>query len=204
MPPAKARNGLGHDDKNDSTSQANGKDKDGPNGAQSQLHMNGVGGGKMRRVASTAGSNLRESVTADTAQAQATPSAAKASLASDSLVRELSAAGGVLQWPSIDRHFLQKYRRSHRMTTPTSFVTDYHQWVLDRPGSIGTQSPTMRRNKTFRRQSRDELAGILRKHYNSQAIQENDVLVDFVHKVTTTASMPIAGIPKPTRTRKKD
>ncbi|TLD26623.1 hypothetical protein PspLS_05019 [Pyricularia sp. CBS 133598] len=204
MPPAKARNGHGHDDKNEGTSHGNGKDKDASSGAQSNHQVNGSGGAKMRRVASAAGSNLRDSVTADAAATLAAQSLTKtANSASNPLAQDPSAAGSVLQWSSADRPFLQKYRRVHRLSTPTSFLTDYHQWVIGRPGSIGLQSPTMRRTKTFRRQSRDDLVGVLKKHYNSQAMQENDVLVDFVHKVATTASLPTSGIPKPTRTRKK-
>lgn len=97
MPPAKARNGHGHDDKNDSTSHGNGKDKDATNGAQSNHQVNGSGGTKMRRVASAAGTNLRESVAADTAATLAAQSLTKsANSASKPQAQDPSAAGSVV------------------------------------------------------------------------------------------------------------
>lgn len=41
----------------------------------------------------------------------------------------------------------------------------------------------MARKLDLRRQSKEQLATTARKHFNSIGIQENDVIVDFLHKV---------------------
>jgi histone deacetylase complex subunit SAP30-like protein len=55
--------------------------------------------------------------------------------------------------------------------------------ILSQPGSIGMYSPSMMRKKADRRQSKEQLALSVRKHFNSVGVQENDVIVDFIHKV---------------------
>jgi len=47
----------------------------------------------------------------------------------------------------------------------------------------------MARRKDFRRQSKDQLAGSVRKHFNGLGVQENDIIVDFLHKVRTQPSV---------------
>lgn len=44
-------------------------------------------------------------------------------------------------------------------------------------------SPTMARHKQQRRQSKEQLANAVRKHFNSMGISENDTVVDFLYKV---------------------
>jgi histone deacetylase complex subunit SAP30 len=44
-------------------------------------------------------------------------------------------------------------------------------------------SPTMAKQKQQRRQSKDQLANAVRKHFNSMGITENEVVVDFLYKV---------------------
>lgn len=56
----------------------------------------------------------------------------------------------------------------------------------------------MARRKEFRRQSKDQLAGAVRKHFNGLGVQENDIVVDFLHKVRTQA------IVRPPRTKKTE
>ncbi|KAL8382694.1 hypothetical protein RB595_006467 [Gaeumannomyces hyphopodioides] len=216
MPP-KPRNG--HDDSSKpETPHSTGKHghKDGLNGtpasAHHHPHHHAVNGGKMRRVASSAGTNLRESMTAAQLlvappDAGLTPASAAGGVSSasaaapDGTAQEPGAPGAAVQWSSFDRSVLHSYRRVYRLNTPTSFMTDYHRWVLSRPGSMGLQSPTMLRSRVFRRQGKDQLAGAVRKHFNSQGVQENDVIVDFLHKVHTTAS---GATSKPGRIRRKD
>lgn len=41
----------------------------------------------------------------------------------------------------------------------------------------------MARKKENRRQSKEQLAMTVRKHFNGLGVQENDVIVDFIHKV---------------------
>lgn len=88
-----------------------------------------------------------------------------------------------MQWTAFDRVVLHAYRREHRLQTPTSFASSYHQWVLSSPGGIGLYSPTMARKREQRRQSKDGLASVVRKHFNASGIQENEVIPDFLHKV---------------------
>lgn len=87
-----------------------------------------------------------------------------------------------LRWSSFDRDVLHDYRREFRLDTPTAFANSYHHMVLSRPG-IGLQSPTMARRSQYRRQTKEELAQVVRKHFNGQGIQENEIVVGFLHRV---------------------
>ncbi|KAK3687521.1 hypothetical protein B0T22DRAFT_457404 [Podospora appendiculata] len=176
MAPAKsARNGQ--DDSKSET--PNPKEKNGHAHVQQS-------NGKLRRVASSTGSNLREVTTAATAPVPPASTAAAA--------QEASNPG--LQWPAFERDVLHAYRRAYRLNTPTAFANDYHQWVLTQPGSVGIYSPTIARRKEFRRQSKDQLTGSVRKHFNGLGVQENDIIVDFLHKIRSQ------GVSKPRPTRK--
>ncbi|KAK4103790.1 hypothetical protein N658DRAFT_421060 [Parathielavia hyrcaniae] len=139
---------------------------------------NGVAGGsKMRRVASTAGSNLREVTNASSATNTAVATAP------DSTANTQEATTPGLQWPAFDRDVLHAYRRAYKLKTPTAFISDHHEWVLTQPGSIGLYSPTIARRRELRRQTKDQLTNVVRKHFNGLGIQENDIIVDFLHKV---------------------
>lgn len=171
MAPAKASR-TAHDESKSET--LNLKEK---NGAAGTHQSNG----KMRRVASSAGSNLREVINnAPSAAATiAVPSASTATAPG----QEANNPG--LQWPAFEREVLHSYRRAYRLNSPTAFASDYHQWVLTQPGSIGLYSPTIARRKEFRRQSKDQLTNTVRKHFNGLGVNENDIIVDFLHKVRT-------------------
>lgn len=41
----------------------------------------------------------------------------------------------------------------------------------------------MQRRRAQQRQSKAQLANAVRKHFNAQGSQENDIVVDFLHKV---------------------
>lgn len=41
----------------------------------------------------------------------------------------------------------------------------------------------MARRREARKQSKEKLALLVRKHFNGVGVQENDVIVDFIHKV---------------------
>ncbi|KHN94189.1 uncharacterized protein MAM_07926 [Metarhizium album ARSEF 1941] len=88
-----------------------------------------------------------------------------------------------INWSSFERDALHTYRREHQLNTPASFASRYHQLLLSRPGSIGHYSPTMIRKHQTRRQSKESLAKVVRKHFNGLGIQENDVVVDFIYKI---------------------
>ncbi|KAF5018089.1 hypothetical protein F66182_9951 [Fusarium sp. NRRL 66182] len=89
----------------------------------------------------------------------------------------------MLHWASFDRDVLHAYRREHRLSTPTSFSNPYCQWILSQPNGIGLHSPTMVRRRQARRQSKDQLALAVRKHFNGMGVQESDVIVDFISKI---------------------
>ncbi|KAL2147792.1 hypothetical protein VTI28DRAFT_5564 [Corynascus sepedonium] len=161
MPPSKAARAGQDDSKAD---------------IQSTKEKNGSSGGtKMRRVASSTGSNLREVTNAS--------STTIAGTAPNSTANTQEASTPGLQWPAFDRDVLHAYRRAYRLRTPTAFVSDHHEWVLTQPGSIGLYSPTIARRRELRRQTSDQLTNVVRKHFNGLGIQENDIIVDFLHKV---------------------
>ncbi|KXX75126.1 hypothetical protein MMYC01_208005 [Madurella mycetomatis] len=164
MAPAKTARG-GQDDSKTDTS----KEKTGIGAAQSN--------GKMRRVASSAGSNLREVTNANTTKT----AAVSAAPGSTAITQEAATPPG-LQWPAFEREVLHAYRRAYRLKTPTAFVSDHHQWVLTQPGSIGLYSPTIARRNELRRQTKDELTRAVRKHFNGLGVQENDIITNFLHK----------------------
>ena len=194
MPPAKSR--ANHDD---SKSEApNPKDKSGHGSTGHQTN------GKARRIASVTGSQLRE--VTNVSPSTAAPPVAQDAAANPGvrlhprrpdgqpLHHETDMDRHQLQWTSFDRNVLHAYRRVYRLNTPAAFSNEYHRWVLSQPGSIGLQSPTMARRKELRRQSKEQLATSTRKHFNALGSQENDVIVDFLHKVRSQ------GITKPERT----
>ncbi|KAL2753460.1 hypothetical protein ACRALDRAFT_1077491 [Sodiomyces alcalophilus JCM 7366] len=88
-----------------------------------------------------------------------------------------------IDWNSFDREALHTYCRENHLSAPVSFSNSYRQMVLSQPGSVGLHSPTMARRREERRQGKDKLALLVRKHFNGVGIQENDVIVDFIHKV---------------------
>ncbi|ETS82577.1 hypothetical protein PFICI_04453 [Pestalotiopsis fici W106-1] len=166
MPPAKSRANQ-DDSKSDAPST---KEKNGTGSKDN--HTNG--GTKLRRVASSAGSNLKEVATVNGHSAVATTPAA---------AQPAPPPPPGLDWSSFDRELLHDYRREHHLDTPTAFALPYHQIVLSRPGSIGLYSPSMARKRQYKRQSRNELTQVVRKHFNGLGIQENEVVVNFLHKV---------------------
>lgn len=84
---------------------------------------------------------------------------------------------------------LHGYRHDYHLNTPAAFNSAYNQLVLAR-SPIGKFSPTMARRKEERRQSKEQLANAVRKHFNSMGIVENEVVVDFLYKVRWQGSSP--------------
>lgn len=191
MPPKASRaTASGHDDA-ESTKPTAAEKKNG------HSHANG----KMKRVASQNGSNLKDVQNAANMPSPAAepstggpatnpsvslrplpkptrmvPSKLDSALTPFSLLLQI-------QWATFDRDILHRYRREHKLETPTAYASDYRSWVLSQPGSIGLHSPTMVRKKENRRQTKMHLTNTVRKHFNSQGVQENDAIVEFVHRV---------------------
>ncbi|KAJ4389772.1 hypothetical protein N0V93_007244 [Gnomoniopsis smithogilvyi] len=141
--------------------------------------------GKMRRVASQTGSSLKDVQNAASLPTPAVEAPATAPAANPSI-----------QWSTFDREVLHRYRREHNLETPTAYASDYRSWVLTQPGSIGLYSPTMARKKEQRRQTKFHLTSTVRKHFNSQGVQENDAIVDFIHRVRKGRLSKLNGLQK--------
>jgi len=129
--------------------------------------------GKGRRIAGNpaGGSSLRDVVTAG-------PNGTAGGASSGTVAEH---AHG-LQWKTFDTSVLHGYRYDYRLQTPAAFKESYNQLVLSR-SPIGRMSPTMARRKDERRQSKEQLANAVRKHFNSIGVSENEVVVDFMYKV---------------------
>jgi hypothetical protein len=129
--------------------------------------------GKNRRVpgSTTGGSSLRDVVTAGSSSA-----------AVGTTNTTMTDANPALQWSSFDASILHGYRHDYRLNTPAAFNKPYNQLILS-CSAIGRMSPTMARRKEQRRQSKEQLANSVRKHFNSMGIIENEVVVDFLYKV---------------------
>ncbi|KAI1162419.1 hypothetical protein F5B18DRAFT_384424 [Nemania serpens] len=161
MPPAKLK--ANHDETKSDTASLKERNGHGPKDAHKP-------NGKLQRVASSTGSQSKEAASAKgPTNATAAP-----------VTQPTSTPG--LQWSTFDRDILHEYRREHRLDTPTAFSSSYRYWVLSQ-SNIGLRSPTMARRAQFRRQSKEDLAKAVRSHFNGVGIQENDVIVDFLHKV---------------------
>jgi histone deacetylase complex subunit SAP30 len=86
-----------------------------------------------------------------------------------------------MAWNTTPLSLLNTYRVSHNLATPAAFTSPLNQALLVNPG-IGRQSPTMARRKDKRRVSKEQLATNVRKHFNSAAVNEIDVVVELVYK----------------------
>ncbi|RKF53483.1 hypothetical protein GcM3_218026 [Golovinomyces cichoracearum] len=87
-----------------------------------------------------------------------------------------------LQWSTFDSSVLHAYRYDYRLDTPAAFSKSYNQMTLSQ-SPIGKMSPTMAGKRDHRRQSKDQLAAAVRKHFKCMDIVENDVVVEFLYKV---------------------
>ncbi|KAL6881214.1 hypothetical protein J3F83DRAFT_721455 [Trichoderma novae-zelandiae] len=145
------------------------KDHDDHKGDAPAKEKNGHGSTKMRRGAS-------QQTHAANRELPPAPTSAPAQAPTEPLLPSLP-------WTSFERRCLHAYVREHELTTPASYSSSFHNWVLSRPGSLGLYSPTMVRKQQIKRQSKDQLALAVRKHFNGLGIQENDVIVDFIYKV---------------------
>ncbi|KAI1811548.1 hypothetical protein GGS20DRAFT_96424 [Poronia punctata] len=161
MPAAKSR--ANHDDSKSDTASLKERNGHGTN----HTHRSN---GKLQRVASSTGSHLK-----DAAANKGLMNAPSAPVAQPTITPGL-------QWSTFDRDVLHEYRREHRLNTPTAFSSSYRHWVLSH-SNFGMKSPTMARRAQFRRQTKDDLTKAVRTHFNGVGVQENDVIVDFLHRV---------------------
>jgi hypothetical protein len=148
---------------------------------------------KNRRVGGNGAgaSNLRDVVTAGSSNmAMGTSSTATTDSVSrgSDCTRRRSSFIIQINWSTFDPEFLHQYRHDYRLNTAAAFNKPYNQIVLQQ-SRIGRLSPTMAGRKEQRKQSKEQLANTVRKHFKSMGINENDVTVDFLYKVRYQGKM---------------
>ncbi|KAL9122782.1 MAG: hypothetical protein Q9187_000661 [Circinaria calcarea] len=74
------------------------------------------------------------------------------------------------------------YRHTHRLNTPSAFISARNRMILTGPG-LGRYSPTMALRKDRRRVDKDHLALAVRKDFNAAGISEHDVVASFIYSV---------------------
>lgn len=89
-----------------------------------------------------------------------------------------------MDWTADDLPLLHRYRKAYQLDVPTAFRSPMNAAILSIPG-IGRLSPTMARKRAKRNTSKEQLALTVRKHFNGLAVNETDVVVDFLYKVKT-------------------
>ncbi|KAF2763227.1 hypothetical protein EJ05DRAFT_30210 [Pseudovirgaria hyperparasitica] len=147
---------------------------DDPNSAVKEKHANASRG--RRNVPSTLanGSSLKEVMNSSTDSPATTngngPQTGTSSTSSSS-------------WAKEDSLLLHSYRSLYRLETPSSFHNPLAHVLLSQ--GIGNHSPTMARQKSKRRVSKDSLALAVRKNFNALAVNEQEVIVDFLYKTKT-------------------
>ncbi|KAA8893784.1 hypothetical protein FN846DRAFT_977424 [Sphaerosporella brunnea] len=92
-------------------------------------------------------------------------------------------------WDDIPLSVLHNYRHAYRLPVPSA-SSSYRGIVLSAgigkrtPSAAGGSSPSsLRRRRLCARSSRDALATAVRKNFNAQPIQENEVIVNFLYTV---------------------
>jgi histone deacetylase complex subunit SAP30 len=81
-------------------------------------------------------------------------------------------------WDDIPITVLHNYRQAYRLPVPSA-SSSFRHIVLS--GGIGKKTPSRARGGG--RISRDALATAVRKNFNAQPIQENEVIVNFLYSV---------------------
>ena len=87
-----------------------------------------------------------------------------------------------MAWNDAPLELLNTYRVAHNLPIAAAFTSPLNQALLTNPG-IGRQSPTMARKKEKRRVAKEQLALAVRKHFNSAAVSEIDVVAGLAYKV---------------------
>lgn len=87
-----------------------------------------------------------------------------------------------IKWANQADELLDSYRIAYKLDSAPSFHTTLSAAVLTAPG-IGRRSPTMIKKRDKRKIPKEQLALAVRKHFNGLAVNESDVLVDFVYAV---------------------
>ncbi|KAK6341776.1 hypothetical protein TWF730_001269 [Orbilia blumenaviensis] len=87
-----------------------------------------------------------------------------------------------IAWDQMPIALLQQYRSANLLRTPSA-STPYSAAVLS--AGIGKKSASHRH-----RQPQDSLLSAVRRHFNNQAINEHDVIVNFLYTVKNSGMFP--------------
>ncbi|CAG8219380.1 unnamed protein product [Penicillium salamii] len=98
-----------------------------------------------------------------------------------------------LPWTDLPLEILHSYRHLHKLPTPSAFASDYSRIVLSQ--GVGLRSPTSlaaRRAQSSRsdslrrgqdRVSKDQFALVVRRHFNSAGLSEQETIARFLYTV---------------------
>ncbi|CAG8425312.1 unnamed protein product [Penicillium salamii] len=98
-----------------------------------------------------------------------------------------------LPWADLPLEILHSYRHLHKLPTPSAFASDYSRIVLSQ--GVGLRSPTSlaaRRAQSSRsdslrrgqdRVSKDQFALVVRRHFNSAGLSEQETIARFLYTV---------------------
>ncbi|KAH9877046.1 hypothetical protein IAQ61_002407 [Plenodomus lingam] len=130
--------------------------------------------------ASNANARGRRNGGANTMNGSSLKEVDNASTNSGQTSHDSSSSSSNIKWASQDASVLQGYRRAYRLDTPSAFKNPLSHVVLNQ--GIGRFSPTMARPKSKRRVHKDQLALAVRKNFNALAVNEGDVIIDWLYK----------------------
>lgn len=88
----------------------------------------------------------------------------------------------------MDRETFHAYRTAYRLSCPSSFKNRHGTAIF--AYGIGKQSPTMARQRSKRRISKEQLALQVRKTFNDRPVNENDTVVDTLYKIRNKGKEP--------------
>ncbi|CAG8219883.1 unnamed protein product [Penicillium olsonii] len=99
-----------------------------------------------------------------------------------------------LPWTDLPLEILHSYRHLHKLPTPSAYASDYSRIVLSQ--GVGLRSPTSlaaRRAQSSRsdshslrgqdRVSKDQFALVVRRHFNSAGLSEQETIARFLYTV---------------------
>ncbi|KAF1987523.1 hypothetical protein K402DRAFT_420324 [Aulographum hederae CBS 113979] len=142
-------------------------------GARGRRGGGGVGGGGGGGHGN--GSNLKEVVSSSSSKNGN-------GNGSGDVVDGVNGGTGGINWSAIPPSSLHSYRRAYRLPTPSTFSNPLAHVFLTST-FIGKASPTMAQPRAHRRVQKEQLALAVRKHFNSLAVKEDDVMVETLCRV---------------------
>jgi len=107
-----------------------------------------------------------------------------------------------IHWSTQSSQTLNAYRVAHKLDIPPAFNSTLNAAVLTARG-IGRRSPTMLRTKQKKKIPKETLVLAVRKHFNSSAVHESDVLVDFIYATKNQGAYLAHLVESITLTRKR-